>query len=121
MKIASEILALRVRPAAVTVHDLPGRWAIPLANGFSGHGLNLAPAIGVMLARQITGERAHIDTDVNAAVFAIDRDPISLGSKSVLAWHTRGSGYTEPHPAGMPERIHDCKPLPRRQLCPPRR
>jgi glycine/D-amino acid oxidase-like deaminating enzyme len=42
--------------------DVDGFW---LANGFSGHGFKLAPAIGSMLA--------------------LDREPIGLSSKNVLA------------------------------------
>jgi glycine/D-amino acid oxidase-like deaminating enzyme len=61
---------------------LEGFW---VANGFSGHGFKLAPAIGAMLARAISGERAAYDTDVPLSFLAFDRPPIELASKSVLA------------------------------------
>jgi glycine/D-amino acid oxidase-like deaminating enzyme len=61
---------------------LDGYW---LANGLSGHGFKLAPMIGSMLAQEITGERAPFDTDVPMSMLAVDRDPIDVVSKSVLA------------------------------------
>lgn len=61
---------------------LPGFW---VANGFSGHGFKLAPAIGSMLAQAITGERSDFDTDVPLSFLAFDRVPVRLRSKSVLA------------------------------------
>lgn len=61
---------------------LEGFW---VANGFSGHGFKLAPAIGSMLAQAITGERAEHDTDVPLSFLAFDRSPIELASRSVLA------------------------------------
>ena len=62
--------------------SLPGFW---VANGFSGHGFKLAPAIGSMMAKAITGDTADFDTAVPASLFAIDRQPIALASRSVLA------------------------------------
>lgn len=62
--------------------EIEGFW---VANGFSGHGFKLAPAIGSMLAQSITGEKRDFDTDVPLSFFAIDRAPIHLDSKSVLA------------------------------------
>ncbi|WP_116367916.1 NAD(P)/FAD-dependent oxidoreductase [Parahaliea mediterranea] len=71
------------------VHPLVGESALKgfyLANGFSGHGFKLAPAIGAMLARQISGEACTtFDTAVDPAFFRIDRAPIAIASKSVLA------------------------------------
>ena len=61
---------------------LDGFW---VANGFSGHGFKLAPAIGSMVAQAITGVRAEFDTDVPLDFLGIDRDPIVLDAKSVLA------------------------------------
>lgn len=61
---------------------LDGFW---VANGFSGHGFKLAPAIGSILARAITGERADFDTGVPLSFLAFDRAPIALASRSVLA------------------------------------
>ncbi len=57
-------------------------WA---ANGFSGHGFKIAPAVGSMLARAITGEHRDFDTDVPIGSYAVDRAPIETDTKSVLA------------------------------------
>ena len=62
--------------------EVEGFW---LANGFSGHGFKLAPVIGAMLARQLTGEQRDFDTDIRPDLFAVDRQPIELESRSVLA------------------------------------
>ena len=62
--------------------EVDGFW---VANGFSGHGFKLAPAIGSMLAQAITGERRDFDTDVPLSFLAVDRKPIGLASKNVLA------------------------------------
>jgi glycine/D-amino acid oxidase-like deaminating enzyme len=62
--------------------DVDGFW---VANGFSGHGFKLAPAIGSMVAQALTGDRVESDTPVPIAFFAIDREPIRLKSKNVLA------------------------------------
>jgi len=62
--------------------DIEGFW---VANGFSGHGFKLAPAIGSMVARAITGDTLDTDTPVPIAFFSINRQPIRLDSKSVLA------------------------------------
>ena len=55
------------------------------ANGFSGHGFKLAPAIGSLLAQAITGEFRDFDTGVDQRFLAWDREPIEVRSKSVLA------------------------------------
>lgn len=70
------------------VHPIVGPTALEgfwVANGFSGHGFKLAPAIGSMIARAITGETPQFDTEVPWTEFAIDRSPIDMESKSVLA------------------------------------
>lgn len=56
-----------------------------LANGFSGHGFKLAPAIGSMVARAVAGETIEFDTDVPMSFFAVDREPLQLAVKHVLA------------------------------------
>lgn len=56
-----------------------------LANGFSGHGFKLAPAIGSMVAQTVTGERTGFDTDVPMEFFSVDRKPLDLAVKAVLA------------------------------------
>lgn len=70
------------------VHPIVGPTAIDgfwVANGFSGHGFKLAPAIGSMLAQAITGDSIETDTSVPMSLFSVDREPIKLESKSVLA------------------------------------
>ena len=70
------------------VHPIVGPTAIDgfwVANGFSGHGFKLAPAIGSMVARAITGDALDTDTPIPISFFAIDREPLALESKSVLA------------------------------------
>lgn len=62
--------------------ELRGFWA---ANGFSGHGFKLAPAIGGLLASAITGQAAEGDSSVPMATFSIDREPIPITSRSVMA------------------------------------
>lgn len=56
-----------------------------VANGFSGHGFKLAPAIGSMVAQEYTGLRIEGDTDVEMSFFAADREPIDVEAMSVLA------------------------------------
>ncbi len=56
-----------------------------VANGFSGHGFKLAPAVGSMIAQAITGVTTEFDTDVPMSFFSVDREPIALGVKHVLA------------------------------------
>jgi glycine/D-amino acid oxidase-like deaminating enzyme len=56
-----------------------------VANGFSGHGFKLAPAIGSMVAQEVTGVSMDFDTDVPIGFFSVDREPIDLAVKHVLA------------------------------------
>ncbi|MEE9280636.1 MAG: FAD-dependent oxidoreductase [Myxococcota bacterium] len=56
-----------------------------VANGFSGHGFKLAPMVGSMVARWLTGQRVDFDTEVPLGFFAVDRAPLALREKSVLA------------------------------------
>ncbi|HEY2032158.1 MAG TPA: FAD-dependent oxidoreductase [Rhizomicrobium sp.] len=70
------------------VHPIVGSTPIErfyVANGFSGHGFKLAPAIGALVAKQITGVADEFDAEVDEAFLAFDRVPIDLPSKSVLA------------------------------------
>jgi glycine/D-amino acid oxidase-like deaminating enzyme len=62
--------------------ELGGFWA---ANGFSGHGFKLGPAIGAMVARAVTGREDEFDTEVPASFFSLEREPMDLDSHSVLA------------------------------------
>jgi glycine/D-amino acid oxidase-like deaminating enzyme len=70
------------------VHPVVGATAVDgfwVANGLSGHGFKLAPAIGSMVAAALTGDRLATDTSIPIEFFAIDREPIRLESKNVLA------------------------------------
>jgi len=71
------------------VHPIVGRTPIDgffVANGFSGHGFKLGPAIGSLLAQAITGQQStDFDTSVDSEFLAFDRLPIQVDSKSVLA------------------------------------
>ena len=69
-------------------HPLVGATTMPgfvVANGFSGHGFKLAPAVGSLIAQLITGISIGYDTSVPAAFLGVDRKPLALASKSVLA------------------------------------
>jgi glycine/D-amino acid oxidase-like deaminating enzyme len=55
------------------------------ANGFSGHGFKLAPAIGSLIARQVAGPCAEFETSVDPQFLSFDREPIPLKALSVLA------------------------------------
>ena len=70
------------------VHPVLGQTAIDgfvVANGFSGHGFKLAPAVGSMIAQSVTGTRADYDTDVPIELFALNRTPIEMDNLSVVA------------------------------------
>ncbi len=70
------------------VHPVVGPTGVDnfwVANGFSGHGFKLAPAVGSMVAQAVSGVSMDLDTDVPMSFFAIDRDPIGVETKSVLA------------------------------------
>ena len=70
------------------MHPIVGETPVPgffVANGCSGHGFKLAPAIGALLARRITGESDDFDTAMDPAFLAYDRKPISLSAMNVLA------------------------------------
>jgi glycine/D-amino acid oxidase-like deaminating enzyme len=56
-----------------------------VANGFSGHGFKLAPAVGGMVARWLTGEPDDLDPDVPIEFFSINRSSLALREKNVLA------------------------------------
>jgi sarcosine oxidase, subunit beta len=62
--------------------ELEGWW---VANGFSGHGFKLAPMIGSMIAQAVTDAEASYDTDVPMSFFSVDREPIDVADKAVLA------------------------------------
>ena len=70
------------------VHPIVGRTpaeGLLVANGFSGHGFKIAPAVGSLLAQMVTGERCEFDTDVAPEFLAPDRVPLLVDEKSVLA------------------------------------
>lgn len=55
-----------------------------VANGFSGHGFKLGPAVGAMIGRMMTGIELPEDPAVEASYFSANRKPIS-SSGGVLA------------------------------------
>jgi glycine/D-amino acid oxidase-like deaminating enzyme len=70
------------------VHPILGESALPgfwVANGFSGHGFKLAPAIGALMAQAVTGATIEGDTAVPIDTYSINRDPIKLETLNVLA------------------------------------
>ena len=71
------------------VHPVVGETAVKgfyAANGFSGHGFKIAPAIGSLLARLITNtESDNFETQIEPAFLSINRKPIDVATKSVLA------------------------------------
>lgn len=56
-----------------------------VANGFSGHGFKLAPAIGSLVARMLAEGADSFDTKVSPDFLAFYREPIRLNSRSVVA------------------------------------
>ena len=71
----------RQGPSVLGPTELEGWW---VANGFSGHGFKLAPMIGSMIAQAVTDAAAY-DTDVPMSFFSVDREPIDVADKAVLA------------------------------------
>jgi glycine/D-amino acid oxidase-like deaminating enzyme len=70
------------------VHPLVGRTTIAglyAANGCSGHGFKLAPAIGALLAGMIVGPADTFDTAVPEEFLAPSRRPLEVHTLSVLA------------------------------------
>ena len=71
------------------VHSVLGKTELDgfiVANGFSGHGFKESPAVGSMIARLLTGvEPDEWDTDAPIEFFSIDREPIQVAQKAVLA------------------------------------
>ncbi|MCA3755951.1 MAG: FAD-binding oxidoreductase [Phenylobacterium sp.] len=70
------------------VHPIVGQTHIDgfyMVNGCSGHGFKLAPILGAIVARAITGVRDSFDTDVDPAFLAVDRAPLQLDLKSAMA------------------------------------
>lgn len=71
------------------VHPVVGPTSLQgfiVANGFSGHGFKESPSIGSLVARYITGAEAdQWDTSAPIEFFSIDRAPIQVAEKAVLA------------------------------------
>jgi glycine/D-amino acid oxidase-like deaminating enzyme len=70
------------------VHPIVGRTPVDgflVANGCSGHGFKLAPAIGSIIAQLISGGQSRFGTSVAETFIAYDRVPIKMDSMSVLA------------------------------------
>lgn len=73
---------------AADVHPVVGETEIDgffVANGCSGHGFKLAPAIGSLIAQALVGKASSFDTDVSPAFLSFTRTPIAVAWKSVLA------------------------------------
>ena len=56
-----------------------------VANGLSGHGFKLAPAIGSLIAQMLAGRTTTFDTDVSPEFLAFGRKPLPLNALGVLA------------------------------------
>ena len=56
-----------------------------VANGLSGHGFKLAPAIGSLVAQMLAGKAPTFDTTVSPDFLAFDRKPLALNALGVLA------------------------------------
>lgn len=70
------------------MHPIVGPSPVPglfVANGFSGHGFKLAPAIGSLAAQQLTDTTLNDDTRADPSFLAWERAPIALQTKNVLA------------------------------------
>jgi len=70
------------------VHPVLGRTHIDgfhVSNGYSGHGFKLAPAVGNLLAQVITGGVGDGDVTVAPEFLSIDRAPLEVREKGVLA------------------------------------
>ena len=67
--------------------NVPGLWA---CNGFSGHGFKLAPAVGSLVAQQITGLKTDAwETNVPHDFMGPGREPLTLKVKTHFAGTTR--------------------------------
>jgi len=63
--------------------NVPGLWA---CNGFSGHGFKLAPAVGSLVAQQITGLKTDAwETSVAHDFMGPGREPLTLKVKTHFA------------------------------------
>ena len=70
------------------VHPVLGKTHIEgyyVSNGYSGHGFKLGPAVGNLLAQIITGTVVEGDVDVDHSFLSIDRKPLTVREKTVLA------------------------------------
>ncbi len=59
------------------VLDTVGPEGYFVANGFSGHGFKLAPAVGALVAQMMSGIKLPDDPQVDPNFFAADRKPIA--------------------------------------------
>jgi glycine/D-amino acid oxidase-like deaminating enzyme len=70
------------------VHPVVGRTHIDgfhVSNGYSGHGFKLGPAVGNLLAQIITGQIEDGDVPISHDFLSIDRTPLQVREKGVLA------------------------------------
>merc|ERR1719331_3679151 len=72
-----------VHPVIGESHEVGSFW---LCNGFSGHGFKLAPAVGSLVAQQLTSSKTDAwETDIPHDFLAADRAPLSLKVKTHFA------------------------------------
>jgi sarcosine oxidase, subunit beta len=72
----------------VDMHPLVGATDVEgyyLITGFSGHGFKLAPSVSSLLAQEITGIKIDGDSEIVPSIFSVNRKPIHLDVKCVLA------------------------------------
>ena len=70
------------------VHPVVGETHVEgyyVSNGYSGHGFKLGPAVGNLLVQIITGTAVDGDVDVDHSFLSIDRGPLAVREKTVLA------------------------------------
>ena len=70
------------------MHPVIGRTPVDgffVANGFSGHGFKLGPAIGALVARTMGGGGSAFDSRVHPDFLAWGRPPLHLDTMNVLA------------------------------------
>lgn len=70
------------------MHPLLGESSLKgfyIANGLSGHGFKLAPSVGSLMAKIISHQSSEFDSKVDPLFLGLDRAPIPLKVKNVLA------------------------------------
>ena len=70
------------------VHPIIGKTKLNgfyVCNGFTGHGFKCGPAVGGIIAKDITGIKLDDDTNVNIDFYSPYRTPHLIKTKNVLA------------------------------------